>query len=481
MARRSSFHKGRGHGRRGRASAALVLAALVLLTVGTVAANSQCPAPKEPGDWAMEDWVAWRDMQIAAVLAPSNFRGESLVVRGDVAERCAAALRTIEVALSGNPRLLAPDTETGKALGNFVAFVRAQALSAKEGGGSKRRLGLDVSDVQYWASSSGKVSLPDLLASQEFLRCVSHREGYADAVAMIEDRNKGLPDSQKWAVLPFEAQFVRSVDRRTFGRLLVMVPGEQGADGRRYDKWVTFAIATPEQDPAPDLLSVSIVSVQLPEKADGAPHVFFMDYLRSRRGEEIALMPTAAMPDNPSKNCYDCHKSGVLPIRPEREFGFDSSGSLVPSADAADDVLGSLNKKIGSYGRCVYDHMDTAAYGPSLGPTSSDGRERLVSSMVSGAGIGDESVERIASQMKCAGCHNDFAPLNYPEPVRTDRDVESMRHGRGLAQTFVEEGWMPPGNTLSPQERKVLWKCLSREYFDPATREGTLVDWLRGK
>ena len=56
-----------------------------------------------------------------------------------------------------------------------------------------------------------------------------------------------------------------------------------------------------------------------------------------------------------------------------------------------------------------------------------------------------------------------------------------MREKRGLAQAFVEDGLMPPGNTLTPEERRALWQCLTADYFDPAARDGALVEWLKGK
>jgi len=40
---------------------------------------------------------------------------------------------------------------------------------------------------------------------------------------------------------------------------------------------------------------------------------------------------------------------------------------------------------------------------------------------------------------------------------------------------------MLPGNSLSPEERHALWLCLTKEYFDPQTRSGLFVDWLKGK
>ena len=33
--------------------------------------------------------------------------------------------------------------------------------------------------------------------------------------------------------------------------------------------------------------------------------------------------------ENTSKNCYECHKTGVVPIHPDVEYTFDTGGKLV--------------------------------------------------------------------------------------------------------------------------------------------------------
>jgi hypothetical protein len=50
-----------------------------------------------------------------------------------------------------------------------------------------------------------------------------------------------------------------------------------------------------------------------------------------------------------------------------------------------------------------------------------------------------------------------------------------------MIETYIEEGWMPPDNHLSADERQALWKCLMEEYFDLNQQSGLLIDWLKGQ
>ncbi|MBC8064723.1 MAG: hypothetical protein H7Y17_07830 [Chlorobia bacterium] len=83
--------------------------------------------------------------------------------------------------------------------------------------------------------------------------------------------------------------------------------------------------------------------------------------------------------------------------------------------------------------------------------------------------------------MVCGSCHEDFAPINYPQAVQTTGDLTAFKLRRGMLQTYVENGWMPPNNTLTAEERKGLWKSLVREHFDAESMTGTFVDWLKGR
>jgi hypothetical protein len=398
-----------------------------------------------------EEWRAWRDAEIARILKPVEFQGESVLVREVVALRCAAALAQIEPALE---RGEVPDD-----LGNFIAFVRAQSWQVAPG----HALGLEVSDAEYWRAARDYVSLPPLLASQAFLSKLQYPATYGKAVEMVRTREPG------WSVLPFEARFIKSVDRTTYGRLLVVAPDQPGPGGALCDKWVTFAIAT--VDAAAHPVSVSVVAVVKGGKENTA---YFMDYLRQAGPNEIELMPTAVLPTSPSKNCYDCHKSPVVPISPEAVYGSDFAKTDEP-------LHRELNVRIRGYGKVSHALHEPTAYGPCIGPADSPHRQRVVEECVKAEGLARTSIARVKAAMRCAGCHEAFAPLNYPEPVRTDREVRSMKRTRGIAQTFVEDGLMPPGNDLTASERRALWRALSLEYYDSTSGSGTLVDWLRGR
>jgi hypothetical protein len=421
------------------------------------------------GDWTAAEWAAWRDGQIAYILEPAAGPDKRpQLVRSRVALRCEEAHRFIRPLLAKDPGYFNDGSERQAAMSNFVSFVEAQRLSAAKG----HALGMQASDTEYWSYAASAVRLPELLASQAFLGAMSHPDGYGDAVAMIEARNASVAESRRWTVLPFKGRFIKSVDRTTYGRLLVVVP----EDSR--DLWVSFAIATPDMKSPPEVRSVSVVAI---ERTDGGSRAYLMDFLRTRRGSRgpIELMPTALLPDNPSKNCYDCHKAAVLPVHPESEYVFDSSGALVERQAGSASVAAQVNARIRAYGKADFGPQDTAAYGPSLGTFRERGPAWV--RQMAGSQLSDASVARVIEAMACAKCHDAFAPLNFPEGVRTDRETKSMREKRGLAQAFVEDGLMPPGNTLTPAERRALWQCLSADYFDPATRDGALVEWLRGK
>lgn len=416
----------------------------VALFAGIAAAPSQ-------EDWSVQQWIDWRDREIGEILTPKlAVNGEQVLVRDDVQARCAEDAKLLDKA--------------PKELANFAAFVKAQALMADK----EHALGFEVTDQQYAKEATAVAELPPLLQSQAFLDLMRTPKGYRDAVAMIEDHNRELPEDRRWIVLPYKAQFIKSVDKTTYGRLLVIVPGPD------VDKWIQFAIATPEMTDPPEIRSVSVVAVRKP--AGGRTETYFIDFMRQRSGGDIDLVPTVALPAKPNDNCYNCHKSGVAPIHPAESYGFDASGSLVPRESLLPD---KINKRIRDYGRTEVKRLNQAAYGPCLGPDRARSLDELRAA-TKGMDLSDASLGRVRDAMACGKCHQDFAPINYPQSVRTQGDLTAFQNHVGLGQTYVEKGWMPPGNTLSPEERKALWKCLMQDYFDPVRRDGVLVRWLRG-
>ena len=214
----------------------------------------------------------------------------------------------------------------------------------------------------------------------------------------------------------------------------------------------------------------------------GSSKAYFTDFFREydQATDAIVPRPTFLMSPNPSQNCYDCHKSAVIPIRPKATYSFSADGQLVPEQHPS-QVLPRLDNLIASYGRRrSMGYMDPTAYGPSLGAAQTTRTDQFIAAATADHSIPTESFAAIKANMSCASCHANFGKLNYLLGVRSDGDVKSFEAKQGLIQSFIEQGIMPPGNTLSPAERHALWECVSKEYFDPVTQTGAFVDWLRG-
>lgn len=450
-------------------------AGLAVLCVAGFSSGGQ-----NPRSWTLDQWIAWRDAEITGILEPGiQVQNDRILSRQDVIDRSVEPYLVVAECQRSNPDYFSKGP-LSKEMSNFVRFVTAQHWMAIQGtdGFSTNALGYEVSDAQYWNAAKENLRFPPLLASQSFLNDLGNPAGYRSAVDRIEELNASLPDDRKWLVLPFLSQFIMSADRSTYGRLLVFVPNDPLPDGRVVDRWIQFAIAAPESTQGKDIRSVSMVAIV---KSDPGNKTFLMDFLRIKdpASGQIAVVPTAILHHDPSNNCYDCHKAGVIPVRPEREYGFDEAGGLVAKSAGSGSIPKVLNDRIRDYGQIDLGWMDADAYGPSLGPDIP--RSDAFIRRASGMNLSDDSVQRIRSAMNCASCHDLFAKLNYPLAMRSSRDLKGFKSALGLGPSFVEKGWMPPGNSLSEPERHALWLALTKEYFDPDQKTGLLVDWLRGK
>jgi hypothetical protein len=199
---------------------------------------------------------------------------------------------------------------------------------------------------------------------------------------------------------------------------------------------------------------VSLVAVIHDPAHAKTTSAYFMDFLREPIGPafETRWVSTLTINPMPSANCYGCHKSAVLPIHPKWEFGFDEKGVTVQRPAGSSAIPALLERSIESYGLVDMKHFDQEASGPSLGAAE-----------------------------KCADCHDKFAKLNFEVGVTTDRESKSFEAKKGLVQTYIEQGYMPPGAHLSPAERTALWESIKTNYYDQAAGNGAFIDWLKGR
>lgn len=459
-------------------AAAMALACLPWL------ASMQLSRSAEQAERSTEQWAAWRDEQIKTIFTPTyDAAGERILLRDDVIERSAEAYRFL-VPVLGNPEFL-KDPERAKALKQFVSFVKAQNWMAVEDSRGMRThtLGMDITDRDYFRYAEPYVTFPELLRTQKFLGYMSDPASYKRGIDMIQAHNRTLPEERKWIVYPFRAQFILSADKTTYGRILVLVPNVPMPTGEILDQWILFAAVTPDMPQDTKIRSVSVVAILRNPATPGKHKAFLSDFLREQNeaSGKIELNPNYFIEPNPSKNCYDCHKAGVIPLHPKVSYFFDSRGKLAVDPEGPGSLPAKVNGLIAAYGKSDFGHLNSDAYGPTMGSGKAETIDKALNDVVQEQPLSEESLERVRSAMQCGSCHNSFAKINYMIATRTDRDYKSFELKTNMIQTYIEQGIMPPGSTLTTEERAVLWKALSKSYFDPRSLSGTLIDWLKGE
>ena len=151
-----------------------------------------------------------------------------------------------------------------------------------------------------------------------------------------------------------------------------MVPNQIAANGDKLDQWILFSIATPEMDPNIEIHNVSTIAVRRDtHTGPGITYITYpVDFSRQKdpQSGQINIVPTMLLAENTSKNCYECHKTGVVPIHPDVEYTFDPGGKLVPKEADIGSIPNRVNALIEYYGPPNFGNMDTEGYGPGIGP-----------------------------------------------------------------------------------------------------------------
>jgi hypothetical protein len=455
----------------------------------------------------LSDWVKWRDDQIAIMLEPKFDAGTEKVI--DPKDVHAAALKSftyLQECRKQNPAFFADGSPVMKALDGFYRFTRAVQWMAvtDPNGKTTHQLALKLTDREYVDYSSPFLQFPPLMVQQDFLKAMDSPQGYQAALKMIDDHNKDPKNKgDQWTALPMRVQFNTTIDssHRTYGRLLVYVPNQNAPDGGKIDKWILWGIVTPDMDQTTEMHNVSIFAVHT-DPSGLNQTTYFGDFWRSRNtAGEIEVTSAFLRDPDPSGNCYQCHKSSVLPFHPKAEYKIDQDGKLVEKTSADPMTAPALNRVIRNYAPPNFGVMpapntdpnnkimDTLDYGPSLGPVDRDRTDDFIKSCSPTVALSQGSIQNVRRAMQCENCHTEdtanspsLGRINYLLAVHSKRDVTSTFENReSPIATFVKRGWMPPGNKLTDAERNALAMCVLKEYFDPATRSGIFVDWLSGR
>lgn len=325
----------------------------------------------------------------------------------------------------------------------FVEYVNAASLDQLP----DHELGFVVPDKQYFEETRGLVTIPDFLATRDFLRAVSGYRTLVRAKSYLRRLNDERAPDEKLVFFSYKSRHLGTPDSpESYGRLLIVVPGD-AARGVP-EKWVQFGVPDAGARAA-SVRNVSVVSVK--QGDDGTSSVYFKDFYRTfRRDGSITIRGRWEL-GHGDDNCVQCHKSGVLPI-------FPVAGSVRADELAAVD---EVNARFLTYGPARFDkYLDVMKFGPGLGVPGASGR-----ATAQGEGA------TVARAMNCATCHrrDRLGSLSWP----MDKTIVS---------SFVKGGRMPLGATLTPPERAELYRSLVREYFSTDdTRPGTLKSFLLGK
>ena len=432
------------------------------------AENILCTPP--PTTTVLEEWMDWRNEQVDFLLQAFEVDGQPCIEILGVAERAISvrnALAASEPRLQDHPRIT-------QATSNLKRFADAVSWQMEPG----HEMGFPSPDSEYLDSVHDQIQLPALLRSQPFLEAMSHPSRYAEAQRLLDEENATREEKDKWVTLFYRSRFIETPDQSTHGRLLIWVPGNP-------EQWIQFGTITPEMDPETITHGVSIVS--LLKQNDGNTRTAIVDYWREAQNGRIELQ-TKVEAGEGGANCYNCHKTSVLPIRPWRIYALDDEGTLIqdPGSEVR-DTLKTLNDRLKTFGSPDFGFgFDTEAYGPSVGPPDQERSLDDLQRWIQPITLPPDSLKRVRKAMNCAGCHNpsNLGRLNFPSALISDHDFIDLLHPETrtpmpLIQEYIAQGWMPPHHKLSPLEKKALYQALMKEYFDVQSHSGVLVEWLK--
>jgi hypothetical protein len=469
---------------------------MLFVVVPITAVAGSCPQ-------TLDDWKSWRDQAISQLLQPrlTDINGAHV----NYYQVMATSVQIANFIDDCYPRFGQP-TSLDSQIGNLRKFVSnlRNNLSVPT---YDHQFGYSIDDYAYLQLVQENVDLPDLLKNQQFLRKISNRKSYRDALRMIERHNKHLPSEKQWIVLIYKSRFLTTPDEaQTYGRFFVFVPGD------KYDKWIQFGIRLPEDRNECYVNNLSIVSISKPD-IEGRRFNALIDWWRTYKADGTISLQPRRISQGVTENCLRCHKTSPLGIHPAEEYAFDKKGMLVPNETAVGAAAQKLNAVIMGYGAPYFGKLaDTTAYGPPLGEDIQRSDE-FMKYCTQGLSLSDASIKKVKENMSCTDCHSESGAgavglLNFPEATNNRTAPDNQIY------SYLTEAWMPPSLQLltadrarlnqstrsertklypdlsahlanvptgmSPNERKGLFSCLIKEYFDVDKQTGTLVEWLKG-
>ena len=324
-------------------------------------------------------------------------------------------------------------TPMAKAFG-FLQYHCANAKGPRQptGPGTKSQLGLSITDADYRDAAdaifrSGSSGVGDLMRMPSSIEEASKSGKVKDVIDAVE----AIPGAL-W--IKYSSTSVDN-DNEGAARILIRVS----------DSEETPRAAS--KDPAGGVL----------------PGLFaYREWLRAGGGSSRSEL----------SKCYSCHPSGLRPVIPAKEGtiavgggkAIPLEGTMLVGADLAGllENLEKMTSHLAVFGPTGYTASEN---GPPFGPSERSGRAEFVAAGC-GKGLAEDRRAAVVEQMDCQMCHSG----SHRGVLRASTSRVTIYH-KVVENTVAP---MPPGVTdsLSPAERKVLFKCLKAEYAE------LLREWL---
>ena len=267
-------------------------------------------------------------------------------------------------------------------------------------------------------------SFPDLLKTQEFLQAVGDPATYKAAVEIIERHNLNVPNERKWTVLLFKGQFIKSVDQTTYGRMLVLVPNVPAPNAELIDKWIMYAILTPDQmprphvrRPVPQAKSVSLVAIHRNPKTPRHTKAYLVDFMRADV-DTINITPTAYLPQVSARIAMSATKPRSSQFDLKSNMRLTAVDALSRKHPVSATPRRHLIDSFGAWPACVHPSGAQGVWSKPGPEECLNAPIEFIRTAAAELPLSPESFERIKSAMKCEECHDAFAPINYPLAVR---------------------------------------------------------------
>ncbi len=238
--------------------------------------------------------------------------------------------------------------------------------------------------------------------------------------------------SQEVRVIRFQSGIIKDLES-----LVVL---DVRPDGKQF--WTHFTLG---EDAPSSFLSLEVDPGKEPPNGIAAFHLSDIKTEGGLRAKDIDALA-----------CVQCHRTSPISL-----VSKDPKAIQVLLPENEKDglaVMTQMNQKIAEVALSLPKGFQFESLGPPRGPAIDRPLNylRRLASKTSTPLADDHSLSRVASSMNCVRCH---------DSQTVARSIGEELVFPDIFEHYVTTGHMPPGNKLSPSDRKLLSELITAEYF----------------